>query len=221
MNAAPRHAVMFVLLLFFFGLEAEAQCVFPLTATPEHAETGEDVVLRWGATTGCGSGAFVGFRLWAEPPGGTFTAIADLLPAQRTYTYRLMVPGVYRFYVEAFYACVINPCTSVPNEKSAIVAVTAQLPCSYTMSDAAQFTARGGTGTVTVMTAAGCAWSALSQSPFITITSGASGSGPGSVVFAVGVNHGGTRTGAVMIAARTIAVSQAGPVPRRRVVRRR
>ncbi len=50
--------------------------------------------------------------------------------------------------------------------------------CTFSISPtSALFAAAGGTGTVTVTAGAGCAWTASSNATFITITSGASGSG--------------------------------------------
>ena len=56
---------------------------------------------------------------------------------------------------------------------------------------------------------AGCTWTAVSQVPWIVITSGASGSGDGSVVGTVEANTtGAARTGTVLIAGLTFTVTQ-------------
>lgn len=68
----------------------------------------------------------------------------------------------------------------------------------------------GGTFTVSVSTAGGCSWSAVSNSTWIGIMSGASGSGPGSVLINVASSSGGPRTGSVSIAGYNISVSQSG-----------
>jgi hypothetical protein len=59
-----------------------------------------------------------------------------------------------------------------------------------------------------VTTAAGCPWVAQSNNSWITITSGATGSGTGSVGFSVtkGPNQG--RTGSLTIAGTTVTVIQ-------------
>ena len=52
--------------------------------------------------------------------------------------------------------------------------------CTYTLSSmSASFTNLGGTGSVMVTTAAGCTWTAVSNVPWITVTSGSSGDGNG------------------------------------------
>src|SRR4029434_290550 len=68
--------------------------------------------------------------------------------------------------------------------------------------------AAGGTGTVTV--SATCQWTATSGATWITISSGAAGTGNGTVVFSVAPNTGSQRTGTLSIAGRTFTVSQAG-----------
>jgi hypothetical protein len=81
--------------------------------------------------------------------------------------------------------------------------------CTYTLSSmSASFTNLGGTGSVMVTTAAGCTWTAVSNVPWITVTSGLSGNGNGTVSYAVGVNLSGTRNGTMTIAGRTFTVSQ-------------
>jgi hypothetical protein len=62
--------------------------------------------------------------------------------------------------------------------------------------------------TISIAVTTGCAWTAVSQSPFITVTSGASGTGNGVVSVAVAPNLGGARTGTLMIAGQLVTVTQ-------------
>ena len=73
------------------------------------------------------------------------------------------------------------------------------------------FAAPGGPGTitVTVTSGTGCAWTASSPVPFVTITSGASGSGPGTVQFTVAANTGAGRTATLSVAGQPVSLSQA------------
>jgi hypothetical protein len=83
--------------------------------------------------------------------------------------------------------------------------------CSYSLSPGSQqFTASGGTETVSVTAAAGCDWTAVSNDPaWITILSGDSGSGSGTVTYAVSSNTGtNVRTGALTIAGQNFAITQ-------------
>jgi hypothetical protein len=71
------------------------------------------------------------------------------------------------------------------------------------------FAVSGGSGSVAVTTSDGaCAWTAASNDAWITITSGASGSGPGTVNYSVAVNSGSARTGTMTIAGWTFTVTQ-------------
>jgi hypothetical protein len=67
----------------------------------------------------------------------------------------------------------------------------------------------GGNGApVNVTAPSGCAWTAVSEVPWIHITSGASGSGNGTVRFNVDRNHGDERTGRLIIAGRIFTLVQ-------------
>ena len=72
-----------------------------------------------------------------------------------------------------------------------------------------------GSASVQVMAVSGCAWSATSNAPWIRITSGGTGSGPGTIRYTVTSNPGPTtRTGTLTIAGWTFTVAQAGTNPR-------
>jgi hypothetical protein len=88
--------------------------------------------------------------------------------------------------------------------------------CSYQLSGTNQnFVVAGGAGTVNVTTTAGCAWTAVSNSAFITVVTGANGNGNGTVTFNVAANTGAARTGTLTIAGQTFTVTQdaAPPLP--------
>jgi Putative binding domain, N-terminal len=89
------------------------------------------------------------------------------------------------------------------------VTVTQSLACSYAISPASvNVTAQATTTSVQVDAGAGCAWTAASAVPWIGIASGASGSGPGVVVFNVAASDGPGRTGTLIVAGRTVTVTQ-------------
>jgi carboxypeptidase family protein/BACON domain-containing protein/all-beta uncharacterized protein len=61
--------------------------------------------------------------------------------------------------------------------------------CNYALNGASRtFDASGGIGGVDMRVAPGCAWQAQSDAPWLTITSGAGGSGDGAINFAVAPN---------------------------------
>lgn len=69
--------------------------------------------------------------------------------------------------------------------------------------------AGGGSGSVAVNTAAGCPWVTQSDVPWITITAGQSGTGPGTVGFTVAASDGPARTGTLTVGGQVFTVSQA------------
>src|SRR6187455_475498 len=82
--------------------------------------------------------------------------------------------------------------------------------CAFTVGDgpAASVAAAGGEFSVSIATTPGCAWSATSGSPFITVSGANTGSGNGSVKFTVQTNTSGTRQGTVQVANKSITVNQ-------------
>ncbi|MGE0131789.1 MAG: BACON domain-containing protein [Blastocatellales bacterium] len=84
--------------------------------------------------------------------------------------------------------------------------------CSYSISPtSASYASAGGAGSVGVTSGAGCAWTVVSNDAWITITSGGSGAGNGTVNYSVAANSGSARTGTMIIAGQTFAVMQSAP----------
>ncbi|HEX8998688.1 MAG TPA: CSLREA domain-containing protein, partial [Blastocatellia bacterium] len=85
--------------------------------------------------------------------------------------------------------------------------------CTFTLTPTAVGVAfTGGSATVGVTTSSGCSWTAVSNSPWITVTGGASGNGNGTVSYTVAANPGTTpRTGSLTIAGFAFYVTQAAP----------
>ena len=86
--------------------------------------------------------------------------------------------------------------------------------CTFTLTPGtASATAAGGSGSLTVSAAAGCTWSAISNAPFLSITSGFGGSGNGSVGYSVTANSANFRSGSLTVAGQTFTVYQFGTGP--------
>jgi uncharacterized protein (TIGR03437 family) len=82
--------------------------------------------------------------------------------------------------------------------------------CSFTINPATQsFAAMGGSGSVNVTTGTNCVWTATSNASWLTITSGPSLPGAGTVKFTVAMNTGAQRTGTLTMAGQTFTVAQA------------
>jgi hypothetical protein len=91
--------------------------------------------------------------------------------------------------------------------------------CTYAVSPTSVSAASPATsGTVAVTSGPGCAWTAASNAPWLTVTAGASGSGNGSVGYAASANTGATRSASLTVGGVVVPVVQeaapaAPPVP--------
>jgi hypothetical protein len=83
--------------------------------------------------------------------------------------------------------------------------------CTVSISPSSQAVpSSGGSGSFSVNASGSCAWSATTNVPWISIASGSSGAGPGTVQFTVAANTGGGRTGTISVAGQTFTVTQDG-----------
>jgi hypothetical protein len=83
--------------------------------------------------------------------------------------------------------------------------------CSYSIAPGAQtLPAAGGNGTVNVTAPAACSWTAASPVPWARVTSGASGTGGGTVAFTADPNTGPSRSATFTIAGQPFTLSQDG-----------
>ncbi len=73
--------------------------------------------------------------------------------------------------------------------------------------------AAGGSAAIPVTGAKGCGWTAVSNAAWITITSGASGTGNGTVAYTVAADSGDLRVGTITITGQTFTVTQGGVYP--------
>jgi len=84
-------------------------------------------------------------------------------------------------------------------------------PCTFSLSDTALSIKKGGSDPTIHVTASGssCAWTAASDVPWMTITSGASGTGNGDVHVHVDANPDPSpRSGTLTIGGQTVSVTQ-------------
>lgn len=93
--------------------------------------------------------------------------------------------------------------------------------CAVSLTPPTQIFERdGGTGSVSVVTGAGCAWTATSEASWLTINGNVSGSGNGTLTFTVAANTtSNRRTSVLRVGDQTLTITQAGvagscaPVP--------
>lgn len=90
------------------------------------------------------------------------------------------------------------------------VTITQASGCSFSIAPTSQSAAAGGgPGSVSVTTAGGCAWTAASGVPWVTISSGGSGTGAGTVQYSVDPNPGAARSGTLTVAGQPFTITQA------------
>ncbi len=89
---------------------------------------------------------------------------------------------------------------------------TLPTPCTYSILPTnASFGTAGGPGSVNVDASPNtCTRTATSNASWLTITSGATGTGDGAVNYSVAANTGGSRSGTLTIAGQTFTVNQSG-----------
>ncbi len=110
------------------------------------------------------------------------------------------------------YSCTLTATNSAGTSaaSNALTVTTLTATCTYSLSPTSQaLGAVSANGSIAVTAAAGCAWTAASNATWISITSGSSGSGNGTVIYAVAANStGSSRTGTLTIAGNTFTVTQ-------------
>ena len=102
----------------------------------------------------------------------------------------------------------VTPDSNTGNNSS-MASVTANNPAPMISPTSQSFPAPGGNGSFDLTIPAGCPWMAVSNAPWIMITSGASGTGNGTISYSVGVNNtGNPRMGTISVAGLTFTVNQ-------------
>jgi C1A family cysteine protease len=169
---------------------AAPTCTYSLSATTSHADAsgGPATVSVNVSSTSC-SWAAASDASWVTITSGTgatgsgavyYTVAANTGTGSRTGT--MTVAGqTYTITQDG------NSCTSSVNQN---------------------FGATGGTVTLKVTLPSSCTWQATTTDPWIAITSGAAGTGTGTVVFSVAANTAAARAGSMSVAGQTWAVTQ-------------
>jgi hypothetical protein len=94
----------------------------------------------------------------------------------------------------------------VVDHGGSISRIASDAPCAASITPSKLTLRPGSTATVSVTAPPGCVWTAVSQAPWITITSGSSGSGLGVVTFNVAANRPRNRGGTLTVAGVTVTV---------------
>jgi hypothetical protein len=130
-------------------------------------------------------------------PAANATAYGDSgLTPNTTYSYRIRAENTYG------------------NSAYSNTATATTQPCQYEVTPTSfTFPASGGTGEATITTTAACAWESSSNVAWITLDSGASGTGSGVTAFTVAANDGAERNGTITVAGTVIPITQAAIPP--------
>jgi all-beta uncharacterized protein/BACON domain-containing protein len=108
----------------------------------------------------------------------------------------------------------VAPTTGPPRTGTLTIAgqhfsVTQSEGCGYTVTPTTySVAASGGTRTLTITSSAGCPWTAASNADWITVISGANGTGSGTVTLNVAPLSGPSRSGTVTVAGQTVTITQ-------------
>jgi uncharacterized repeat protein (TIGR01451 family) len=171
----------------------------PVLVSPANGATGVSPApsLTWNASAGATS-YDVYFGTASTPPLVTNTANINYAPGS-------LSSGTTYYWA-------VGARNSLGTTASTAWSFTTGCVSALTPSSAA-VSASGGAGTIPVTAATGCAWTAVSNVTWITIASGASGSGNGTVGYTVAAGTGAQRAGTIAIAGQTFTVTQTGIYP--------
>ncbi len=176
-----------------------------LTINPASLPAGQSGVIYGQTVMASGGGEPYSFTLSAGalPTGLTLFS----LPGGGVLTGTPTVAGNFNFTVRATDA---NGCQGTRDYTLTI----GSSGCSFSVAPANHaFLSEVANGEANVTTGNGCAWTAAPNDPWITITSGATGSGNGTVRFAVAKNQdAAARRGTLSIAGHTVTVVQGPPI---------
>jgi subtilisin-like proprotein convertase family protein len=179
----------------------------PIAVNPPSLPTGlpsVNVTITGAATNGAGfydPGAGFGCRLQAQISGGvTVNSVSYLNPT----TIQLTVSTV-NASAGLKNITVTNPDGQTVTGNNLLTVGN----CSYSVAPTLQtFTAAGGNGSLNVTVDTGCGWTAASNNPFITVTSGNTGTGNGTVNYSVASTVAGARSGTLTVAGQLITINQ-------------
>ena len=106
-----------------------------------------------------------------------------------------------------------NTCSITMNSNKSVTATFSA--CTYSINPTSQtFNYKGGTGSISVSTNSTCSWAASSNCSWVSITSGTSGTGNGTINYSVSRNTGSTqRICTITVAGKTFTVTQSANQP--------
>lgn len=192
---SPRTGTMAIAGRIYTVTQEGASCSYAISpSTHTAAASGGNGTISITAQAGCG---------WTASGNASWVSIASGASGSGN--------GTVSFAVSA--NTTASPRTATITAAARAFTITQEAAgCGQTLSPGSQsFVSDGGSGSVSVTSPAGCAWTATRLDSWITVTSGASGSGNGTVQFTVApTTTTFERTGSLSIGNRTFTVTQAG-----------
>ena len=160
------------------------------------------VTLAWDANTSPG---IAGYKVYYGSASGSHSYVIDVGNVT-SYTVPNLQDGTTYYFASTVYDT-----SGQESGYSNQVSNSAPATCTFTISPTSTSSeASGGTGTVSLTTQSGCAWTAVSNASWILITS--NGSGAGSATVNYSVSPKGTpstsRSGTMTIAGQTLNITQ-------------
>ena len=168
---------------------------------PQGRADAAQVTLAWDESSGA-----AGYKIYSGTTSNNYTWVVDV-GNMTSYTTANLTDG-YTYY----FAATAYDASSLESDYSAEVsynASTVHVPILF-HRPVLPFSTSGGSGSITVTTQSGCAWSASSGVSWITITSGSSGTGSGTVAYSVTSNSGAARSVVSTIAGKLFTFNQSG-----------
>lgn len=156
--------------------------------------------LAWNAASGV-----AGYKVYYGTASHTYTS--SIKVGNTTgYTVTNIPDGTTYYFVVTAYDT-----SGIESDPSNEAVYNSAGSCSYSISPtSASIGTSGGSGTVSVTTQSNCSWTTAAGASWVTITSGASGTGSGVIKYSVAANTGASRTAVSTIAGKGFTISQSG-----------
>jgi len=189
-------------LSFLFPIVSLSLVAVLLLVSPSYTHSAQ-VTLAWDPVP---NSSLAGYKVHYGTVSRSYKSVADA-GKQTTLTITGLSAGA-RYYFAATAYSATGTGTSYSNE----VTYTAPSSCSYAITPgSASFASAGGTGSVSLVTASTCSWTVANPTSWVSVTSGASGTGNGTVAYSVSPYTGsGSQTAALTIGGVPFTITQAG-----------
>lgn len=165
-----------------------------------------DVTLAWDPNP---ESSLSGYKVYSGSASRSYSGTVDVGNWTSCIMSGLEAGKTYYFAARAYDATGVE---SDYSNEIAYAVPAASAACSFSVSPASgSFSSSGGSGTVAVTAGSTCSWTAAGSASWLTVTAGSSGTGPGSVSYAIVANTGSaSRTATLTIGGQAFAVTQAG-----------